>query len=193
LTNKENKDIIEFLSKYAPISEELEEIILKHSGIRTIKKGITILREGQFSKECLFILKGCVKKFHLIDGEEKVTGFYTEGQIVTPNSYTNKKPSKYFLATLEETIALCGNPETEKEALNLYPELARFIGLITEKLIVDMTDEFDNWVNHTPEERYLLLNKERPNLIQRVPQYLIASYIGIKPESLSRIRKRLAK
>lgn len=192
LDNLHRKIIIEFLSKYAPISKELEEIILEHSGIKTLSKGEVILQEGQVSKECFFILKGCVKKFHLIDGQEKITAFYTEGQVVTPNSYTDGKPSKYFLKTMEETIALFGNPDSEKEAMSLYPELASFIGLVTEKLIVDITDEFDTWVNHTPEERYILLNQERPDLIQRVPQYQIASYIGIKPESLSRIRKRLA-
>jgi len=92
---------------------------------------------------------------------------------------------------LEDTIALCGDPETEQSAIRKHPELAEFIGKVTEKLMVNMSDEFDNWVNHTPEERYLLLSKERPDILQRVPQYQIASYLGIKPESLSRIRKRL--
>lgn len=58
--------------------------------------------------------------------------------------------------------------------------------------MINKSDEFDNWVSCTPEERYLLMIKERPQLIQRVPLYQIASYLGIKPESLSRIRKRLA-
>lgn len=186
-----NTTILEFLSKYAPISKELAEIIIEHSGIKKIEKDQNIVREGQVANECLFILKGCIKKYYLIDGEEKITSFYTEGQVLTPNSYTNKKPSKYFLTTLEETIALCGNPETEQEAMSKYPELAEFIGKVTEKLMVNMSDDFDNWVNNSPEERYLLLSEKRPDLLQRVPQYQIASYIGIKPESLSRIRKRL--
>jgi len=59
--------------------------------------------------------------------------------------------------------------------------------------MVNTNNEFDNWVNHTPEERYLQILKNRPDLIQRVPQYDIANYLGIRPESLSRIRKRLVK
>jgi len=193
LNSKDNITVIEFLSKYAPISKELGEIILEHSGIRTLEKRVTVLKEGQYSKECFFILKGCVKKYYLIEGEEKITGFYTEGQVVTPTSYTNQQPSKYYLSTLEETIALFGNPESEKEAMSHYPELANFIGIIMEKIMVDMADEFDTWVRHSPEDRYLLLIKNRSDILQRVPQYQIANYLGIKPESLSRIRKRLTK
>jgi len=146
--------MIEFLSEFVDISKELEEVILKHSGIKTLKKGQVFLREGQISNECFFILKGCAKKYYLKDGEEKITGFYTEGQVVTPSSYTNREPSKYFLSTLEETIALFGDPETEKKAKKNNPELTSFIGSITEKIIVNRSDEFDSWVSHSPEDRY---------------------------------------
>ncbi len=189
----EEKKTIEFLSEYAPISKKLEGVILKYSGIKTLTKESIVLREGQIANECFFILKGCAKKYFLIDGEEKITGFYTEGQVVTPASYTNREPSKYFISTLEETIALFGNPKSEKLAMEKYPELTEFINTITQKLMVNMSDEFDNWVSNSPEDRYLLLVKNRPDIIQRVPQYQIASYLGIKPESLSRIRKRLVK
>ena len=191
--NHGDLNIIHFLSKYAPINKDLEEVILKHSGIKRLKKGTTVLREGQLSSHCFFILKGCMKKYFLIDGEEKITGFYTEGQVVTPNSYSNQKPSKYFISTLENTIALFGNAETEQEAINKYPDLTKFIGVVTEKIMVQMSDEFDNWVSNSPEERYLLLLENRPELINRIPQYQIANYLGIKPESLSRIRKRLTR
>jgi len=189
----QEKTIINFLSDYAPISKKLEEIILKNSRIKTITKESIILREGQMANECFFILKGCIKKYFLIDGEKKITGFYTEGQVVTPASYTNREPSKCFISTSEETIVLFGNPESEKEAMQKHPELTEFINTITQKLMVNVSDEFDNWVNNSPENRYLLLIKNRPDIIQRFPQYQIASYLGIKPESLSRIRKRLVK
>ncbi len=179
------------LSDFVPISKDMEEIIIKHLEFKTISKQENVIREGQIAQECLFILKGCIKKYYLVDGEERITNFYTEGQVVTPNSYTNKKPSKYFLTALEETIALVGDPDTEQEALKKYPQLASVTGIITEKLMVKLSDEFDNRINHSPEERYLQLIKERPDILQRVPQYQIASYLGIKPESLSRIRKRL--
>ena len=133
-----------------------------------------------------------MKKYFLKDGEEKITAFYTEGQAITPSSYTNKEPSKYFLSTLENTIVLHGNPDSEEEIYKEHPQLESLTRLLAEKIMVNKNDEFDYWVSNNPEERYQLLVKNRPELLQRVPQYQLANYLGIKPESLSRIRKRLA-
>lgn len=176
-----------------PISDELGKIILKHSGIKKLETGIVVLMEGNVSSECFFIISGCMKKYYIKDGEEKITGFFTEGQIVIPASYTDRLPSKYYISTLESTIASFGNPESEKKAYQKYPKLESFTRVLMEKLMVNMSDEFDNWVSNNPEERYLQLIKNRPDLVQRVPQYQLANYLGIKPESLSRIRKRLVK
>lgn len=192
MSNENDQDIIAFLSKYIPITKNLEQVILKHSTIKVLKKGTTILREGQIANECYFIMEGCMKKYFLKNGEEKITGFYTEGNVITPSSYVDKLPSKYYISTLEETFALYGNPDSEKEIYKEHPELESLTRVLTEKFMVRKSLEFDNWVSHNPEERYLHLVETRPELIQRVPQYQIANYLGIKPESLSRIRKRLA-
>lgn len=175
-----------------PISKEVENMILAHSGIKNIKKGTLLLEEGAISNECYFVIKGCVKKYYMIDGDEKITGFYTEGQIVTPNSYTHREPSKYYLSTMEDTIVSFGDPDSESDLYEKYPELESVTRILVEKLMTNISDEFDNWVSNTPEDRYLQLLKQRPDLVQRIPQYQLANYLGIKPQSLSRIRKRLA-
>ncbi len=189
----ENTEIIDLLSKHIPISENLAQLILEYSQIKMLQKGAVILREGQMANECFFIINGCMKKYYLKDGEEKITKFYTEGEIITPSSYTNQEPSKYYVSTIEKTIVSYGNPESENAIYKNHPELESLTRKLGEKLMVNTTNEFDNWVNHNPEERYLQLVKERPDLIQRVAQYDLANYIGIRPESLSRIRKRLLK
>ena len=191
MKNTDKTGIIDLLSKYIPISEEMAQLILEYSQIKSLKKGTIILREGQLAKECFFILKGCMKKYYLKDGEEKITKFYTEGESITPSSYTNQEPSKYFISTTENTIVSFGNPNSENEIYKDHPELESLTRKLGEILMVNANNEFDDWVNHNPEERYLLLIKNRPDLIQRVPQYDIANYLGIRPESLSRIRKRL--
>lgn len=191
MNNRDNPDIIDFLSKHIPISDDLAQLILEYSQIKSLKKGITIVKEGQIAKECFFILKGCMKKYYLIDGEEKITQFYTEGEIITPSSYTIQEPSKYYISTTEKTIVSFGNPDSENEIYKNHPELESLTRKLGEIFMVKTSNEFDNWVNHNPEERYLLLVKNRPDLIQRIPQYDIANYLGIRPESLSRIRKRL--
>lgn len=188
-----NSDIIDLLSQHVPISKKLAQLILEYSQIKSLKKGTIILREGQIAKECFFLLKGCMKKYYLIDGKEKITKFYSEGEIITPSSYTDQEPSKYYVSALEDSIVSYGNPDSENEVYKNHPELESLTRKLGEKLMVKTNVEFDNWVNHNPEERYLYLLKNRPDLLQRIPQYDIANYLGIRPESLSRIRKRLLK
>lgn len=186
-------EIIKYLKEYLPISEDLEKIILENSVFRKIKKGSILLKEAEISNECYFILKGCMKRYYIVDGDEKITGFFTEGQVVIPASYTDRLPSKYYVSCIENTIASFGNPETENDLYKKYPQLESVTRVIGEKLIVNMSNEFDEWVSSNPEERYLQLVKKRPELVQRIPQYQLANYLGIKPQSLSRIRKRLVK
>ena len=128
-----------------------------------------------------------------MDGDEKITGFYTEGEVISPASYTDRLPSKYYLSCMEDTFAAIANPSIEEELYKKYPQLETMTRVIGEKIMLKYNDEFDDWVRFSPEERYLLLLKNRPHLIQRIPQYQLANYIGIKPQSLSRIRKRLVK
>lgn len=186
-------DIIKILSKHIEITEDQAKLILEYSQIKSLPKETIILKEGDLAKECFFILDGCMKKYYLIDGEEKITKFYTEGQMITPSSYTNQEPSKYYISTIEDTVVSFGDSNSENAVYENHPELESLTRKLGEILLVNTNQEFDNWVNNSPEERYLLLLENRPDLIQRVPQYDIASYLGIRPESLSRIRKRLAK
>ena len=188
-----NSEIIKYLKEYLPISPDLEKIILENSVFKKIKKGTVLLKESEISNECYFIMKGCMKRYYIVDGEEKITGFFIEGQVVIPASYTDRLPSKYYLSCLENTIASFGSPETENDLYKKYPQLESVTRILAEKLMVNMSNEFDDWVSSNPEERYLQLIRKRPELIQRIPQYQLANYLGIKPQSLSRIRKRMTK
>ncbi len=189
----EKPDIIALLSKHIRISDEMATLITEYSQIKSLPRETTILREGQRATECFFILQGCMKKYYLQDGEDKITKFYTEGEVITPASYTNQEPSKYYISTIEETIVSFGDPNSENEIYKTHPKLESLTRKLGEIFMVKTNNEFDNWVSHNPEDRYLNLVKNRPDLIQRIPQYDIANYLGIRPESLSRIRKRLAK
>lgn len=185
-------EIIKYLKEYIPITPEVEQLILENSIFKKMKKGTVLLKEGEISNECYFILKGCMKRYYVVDGDEKITGFFTEGQIVIPASYTDRLPSKYYLSCVENTYASFGSPETENELYAKYPQLDSITRLLAEKIMVKISNEFDDWVCSTPEDRYVQLIKSRPDLIQRIPQYQLANYLGIKPQSLSRIRKRLS-
>ena len=185
------KKILKYLSKYTIITKDLEQAITKSTFIKMFKKGTILLKEGSIPNECFFILEGCIRSYFLKNGEEKTIEFYTEEQVVTPINYGTSTPSRYYLECLEDTIACIGNPELEKETFQKYPQLASLSGIIAEKIMAQQQESFAEFKTSTPEERYLNVLKTRPDLIQRVPQHQIASYLGIKPESLSRIRKRI--
>ena len=184
-------ELIKHLSKYVEITKELEEAIVESAFIKNYRKGTILLKEGDFSNECYFIIKGCIRSYYLKDGEEKTTEFYTEEQVISPSFYGKKIPSEYYLECIEETVASVGTPTLETEMYKKHPQLESLGRVISERIIANYQDSFADFRMASAEERYLNLLKNRPDLINRVPQYQIASYLGIKPESLSRIRKRI--
>lgn len=186
-------DLVDFLSRYIDLSEEEVQIIRKHNLIKEFKKNTILLKEGQVSAECYMVLKGCLRSYYLVDGEEKTTEFFVENQPVTPVSYIKKTPSEYYLSCLEDCVLSIGSPEKTSLFLNEFPKFASLIGTISNDLLADSQMLFDDFRNLPPEKRYLRLLEKRPDLINRVPQYHLASYLGIKPQSLSRIRKRISK
>ena len=185
-------ELVKYLSKYTSLSAEIINVIVEKSDIRSYKKGTILLREGELSNECYLILKGCIRSYLIKDGEEKVIDFFTEEQPVSPINYGNKLPSKHYLECIEDTVTCVGTPENENEMFHNYPQIESACRIVGESIIGSYQSSFADYRTTSAEERYLKLLKERPELIQRVPQYQLASYLGIKPESLSRIRRRLS-
>ena len=186
-------EILKYLSKYTPITKEIENAISEGVFIKSFEKGRILLKEGDYSNDCYFILKGCMRSYFLKDGDEKTIEFYEEEQSVVPLNYNTLEPSVHYLECLEDTIVSVGNPKLEKEVFQKYPQLESLSRTIAETVIAKQQTSLMEFKTSTPEERYIDLLKTRPNLCQRVPQYQLASYLGIKPESLSRIRKRISK
>ena len=182
-----------YLSKHTPLSDELINIIVENTIIQNFKKGTILLQEGDRVNACYLILKGCIRSYILKDGEEKTIEFYTEEESVSPPNYGKTIPSELYLECIEDTVATVSTPELEMEMFGKFPELESACRVMTEEMISNYQSSFTDFKITSAEERYLKLLKERPDLIQRAPQYQLASYLGIQPESLSRIRKRLAK
>lgn len=185
--------IVNFLSKYIELTNEEIDILSNQNFIKSCKKGTILLSEGLIAKECYFIMQGCISSYYLVDGDVKVTDFFTESQPITPVSYTTKQPSDYYLECLEDCIISIGTPKSSAELMRKLPRLAALGANIMEDQLANQRMKYDDFIKLSPEDRYKNLQKTSPDLLNRVPQYLIASYVGIKPESLSRIRKRLYK
>ncbi len=183
--------IIDFISQFIKLSENEVQIIKDQNLFRRCVKNELLLQEGQYAKDCFFIIQGCVRAFYIKDGEERNTEFFFENQTIRPVSYLTKQPSQYYLACLEDCLVAIGSEERNKKLVEQIPHLTSLISQMNDNLIVQKTLEFDDFKNHSPEERYLLLLKKKPELLNRIPLYHLATYLGITQISLSRIRSRI--
>ncbi|TFE00609.1 Crp/Fnr family transcriptional regulator [Jeotgalibacillus salarius] len=182
--------LIQYMKRFSDLSEPELMKLTEDIPVAVFKKGTILLSQGDVPDKCYFILKGCVRQFAVDEnGNEHTYQFYTEEQSVTIFS---EQASQYSLGCLEDCTLIVGDLTTEQEAYDMNPVLET----MTRKMVFEdmgtMRDEFSSFTSSTPEERYQALMDKRPELIERVPQYQLASYLGIKPESLSRIKKRAA-
>lgn len=183
--------IIEYLSKYIKLSDDQAEAIITGSKIQEFKRKEIILRPGEVARNCYFILKGCLKTYYLVDGEEKVTGLFTEGEPLVPVSYATGEKSDYFVEAIEPCITSLGSNIKTEELFDRIPEMKNVSLVIGGEIMARNQVSYDTFRTLPPEQRYQKLRETRPDLCNRIPQYTLASYLGVKPESLSRIRKRM--
>lgn len=185
--------LIEHFSRIMPLSDEEANAIIDSMCIRTYKKGTVLLREGQISTECYFVVEGCVRQYYIIDGEERTNNFFTEEQwVVSTQSFLHKRPADHYFACCEETTLVVGNSKKEQDLYSKFAKFETIARIVIEMALGEQQEMTASYLKDTPEQRYLKLLQARPDLLQRIPQYQLASYIGVKPESLSRIKKRIA-
>ena len=187
-------ELIQFLSKFRELTESQINEMAEVMTIEKVKKNTVLIEQDQLSSLCFFVLKGCLRQYILNDGIEKTVAIYTEEQAV--NFYSNQssdQKSESYLVSVENSILLISNPEKDEEIYAKFPILAEITRKMIELDFGKTQNSFAKFVTSSPEQRYLNLLAERPELMQRVPQTIIASYLGVTPESLSRIRRRVLK
>ncbi len=193
IPNAMENEILAYLTKYVSISDELKEVVVASSVIRRFEKGTVLLEAEKPAKESYLVLKGCLRSYLVRDGEEKTIEFYTEEQPVAPTNYGKGEPSGQYLVCAEDATLLINTPEHEAKMFREFPAFESVCRIMSEAMMANHQESFTNYKLMTTEERYLHLLETRPDLFQRIPQYQIASYLGITAESLSRLRKRLTK
>lgn len=185
------------------LREFLEQLALSQDDINAMgndlvvedfPKGTVLLEQGEVSNDCYFVLKGCVRQHAVdFDGKENTVNFFTEMQTaMVYKSYSKRVPSEYSLSCTEDSVLLVGDFFNEAVMFEKYPSLVGITReFMEENLMIEQEDKA-SFVTASPKERYLNLVKTRPELIERVPQHQLASYLGMTAESLSRIKKRVS-
>lgn len=175
----------------------VEEAILlrelpKYRELR-LKKGATLAEPGRLVTQFYYLEKGCITYYKEEQGEIKVLEFYTEDVFFTDLlSYVNEEPSQSYLKAVEDCVVFAVDKSTVEESFDKSHQLERFGRLSMQEAFMKMFTRVQRMNIRSNEERYMRLLEKRPELFQRVPNYLIASYLGMTPVGLSKLRKRLS-
>ena len=160
---------------------------------RTIAKGSFLTKEGSVCNYVSFVNKGLLCYYFNHDGKQVYQSFAVDGDYCCDYiSFLTRKPGSIFIEALEDTVVIDLHYDDVQQGYDASPRLQKFGRLISEFLYMMFSQRDIYLATTTPEERYRNIIKNSPQLLQRVPQYMIASYIGITPEALSRIRKRMS-
>jgi len=188
-----NTYLKEFISKYVTLSDfELEDITNKFKS-KAVKKNHYLLRQGDTCKDLVFVQKGCLRLYYLKDDFEISVWFaFQQSSAIEIYSFISENPSNYFLQAIEDSEILY-LPKTELNMLYQYqPKMQEMMRNFWEDVILNLVNRFTALQKDSAEKRYLdLLNK--PAYLETIPQKYLASFIGVTPTSLSRIRKQIIK
>jgi len=185
---------IDIFRKFTDFNDSELEIIMPYFEFKKFKRKTILLEIGKVSNEVFYLVKGCIRLYCEKDGDELSTYFFTEEMFAgSYDSFLAQKPSKVAIETLEDCEVLILSHQSQEKLYEIFPKMNEFIRKAIEQRFVLLHDLFISYLLHNPEERYLILQKERPELLQRIPQHQIASFLGITRVSLSRIRHRLSK
>lgn len=188
-----NTDLEKFISKYVKLSDdELEDIAIRFKS-KEVKKNNYLLRQGDICKDLVFVQKGCLRLYYLKDDIEVSVWFaFQQSSAIEIYSFISENPSNYFLQAIEDSEVLY-LPKAELNKLYQYqPKMQEMMRNFWEDVILNLINRFASLQKDSAEKRYLdLLNK--PAYMETIPQKYLASFIGVTPTSLSRIRKQIIK
>lgn len=185
--------LLEHLRETIVLSSSEERTVLDSFKELRLKKKEVLLFAGDVSSHMQFIAAGCLRAYYVDEAaKEHVVQFGIEGWWVNDlYSYLTQTPAKQFVQALEPSVVLQIHRDTLHELYDKVPAMERFYRLKFEKAYVSLQDRTLNAMSKSAEERYLEFRSKYRNIEQRVPQYMVASYLGITPEFLSALRKKL--
>ena len=184
--------IINNIKSFVALSKDDEEVFIKILEVKKYAKKEFILQEGQICDKIFFINSGCSRDFFNVEGEEKIVQFFFSDSWFTDyNSFLTGQPTIENLQAIEPCEVVHFKKSDLYELYVTHPVFERVGRVMAENAFMGLMSLTTMRNNQEPEERYLSLLKQRPELVERIPQHFIASYLGIQPQSLSRIRKRI--
>lgn len=185
------KALLTVLEKIIPLKSTDFELFAQQLSTIQLKKNEIWEAEGRINQWMGFVNKGILRQYYLKNGEEYTTNFFAENEFIGNYiSYQSQQPSLTITAAIEPCELLVMPFKTFEDFYATIPATETTSKIIGDQKVLKLYEQNLSLLMDSPEERYYKLLEEKPDLINRVPQYLIAQFLGIRPESLSRIRKR---
>lgn len=189
------KNINNYLAKVLNVPLEKVNMCSLYYEAKKIHKNQFLLQYGEICRYIYFVEKGLLKMYSIDkNGKEHIIQFAPESWLISDRSslYFNEK-SVYYIEAVEDSEILMLPPDFINKLIEGFPNSLEQSDILLQKHIKSLQDRINSLLAETAEERYMKFIKMYPDLLLRVPQWMIASYLGITPESLSRVRKELVR
>jgi CRP-like cAMP-binding protein len=183
-----------YLKRYISLTKEEENILAEKLKHRKYLKGQYIVQEGDICRYQTFVAKGKTRTFYLDEqGKEHIVMFGIENWWTGDlGSFITQKPADFNVQCLENTEVIQLSYQNTEQLYKEVPKIERFFRILIQNAYVNTQKRIVRNYSLSARERYILFCEEYPEIVQRVPQYMIASYLGITKEFLSHIRKQIA-
>ena len=181
--------LIQELNKHIKVDAEIERFLNEECETKVFDKGEILSKQNQYNHTVFFVDEGLLRMFYYENGKDITTNFYSEGKI-TANIDTlfKNQPTRNNIETLEKSVITTCNFNRLEELCSVSLTAANFSRYILGNLMIEMSRRISSLQFMTAKEKYIQLLEENPNIILRAPLGMIASYLGISQETLSRIR-----
>jgi CRP-like cAMP-binding protein len=168
--------------------------IIKIAHVKKLASGDIYIEQGATHQKLGYIRKGLIRAYHLRENGDDLTLFLQwEGKfIASHDAIIHQRPSRFIYQALEDTVLMELDYAKAEPILNNNPRLSSTQATFLRNMLAETMDRVESFVLLSPEERYLQLVREKPNIVNRVPDKYLATLLGITPVSLSRIRKRIS-
>ena len=186
------ENLLVHIRKFVSLSEEEEEILSPYLKEKTLKKKDYLLKEGQICMANHFVAKGCLRMFYITEeGNEQMIQFAIDNWWMTDYmSFDSQKSSQFNIQAVENSEIIFLEKKTLEELFTKLPKLERYFRIIVQKAYAASVMRLRYIFTQSGEERFHHFNKSFPEFVQRVPQYMLASYLGFSAEFLSKIRAK---
>ncbi len=184
--------MISRIKDYIPLNDKEVEFVKSLFVVEHFKKNEVVLKEGDVCKKLYFVAKGIARFYQLAEGEERTYVFRPEGAFCNDlDSFLKQIPSLNSISAIGNTIVLSITYENLQLFYNEVTHGDRFGRLAIEQIFTMVVHHLTTFYSETPEQRYVRFARNHGNLLQRIPQYYIASYVNVTPQALCRIKKKL--